>query len=61
LANLALWLTSITARQCWRYEQSWVIEPLAPGMERPDLSETGYGVYWYRPDHIAEYLAAQRA
>jgi hypothetical protein len=37
------------------------IEPLEPGMERPDLAETGYGVHWYRPDHIAEYLAAQRA
>jgi hypothetical protein len=36
------------------------IEPLAPGMERPDLAETGQGVHWYRPDHIAEYLA-QRA
>ena len=35
------------------------IQPLAPGMERPDLAETGYGVHWYRPDHIAEYLAAQ--
>jgi hypothetical protein len=34
------------------------VEPLAPGMERPDLSEGG--VYWYRPDHIAEYLAARR-
>ena len=40
------------------------LEPLAPGMERPDLSEGGGGgggVYWYRPDHIAEYLAEQRS
>jgi hypothetical protein len=37
------------------------VEPLAAGMERPDLAEMGYyGIYWYRPDHIAEYLAAQR-
>lgn len=32
---------------------------LAPGMERPDLSEGG-GVNWYRPERIALYLAAQR-
>jgi hypothetical protein len=44
-------------------DEEIAIEPLPPGMERPDLSEGGGGgggVYWYRPDHIAEYLAAQR-
>jgi hypothetical protein len=37
------------------------IEPLAPGMERPDLAETGRGVYCYRPDHISLYLQRLRA
>lgn len=37
------------------------IEPMAAGMERPDLAETGVGVYWYRPDHINDHLVAQRA
>ena len=45
-------------------DEEIAIEPLAPGMERPDLYDGGCGgggVYWYRPDHIAEYLAAQRS
>lgn len=34
---------------------------LAPGMERPDLSEGGAGgVHWYKPHGIAVYLAAER-
>ena len=37
------------------------IVPLAAGMERPDLAETAHGVCWYRPDHLNDYLAAQRA
>ena len=37
------------------------IVPLAAGMERPDLAETAHGVSWYRPDHLNDYLAAQRA
>lgn len=36
------------------------LSDLAPGMERPDLAEAGYGVHWYRPEQIAFYLAAAR-
>ena len=36
------------------------VAPLAAGMERPDLAEAGVGVFWYRPDHINDYLAAKR-